>query len=146
MYKQLGIPHTESDPDASWDEVREVQDQMKNHLRACNIIFNAGEETNQDRVLSAKELGSSTIPVLSLMVKDHKAVDTNGNPKTRPVCGASSAINGKISEYLADILDAVCQADESDEVISSEELLSQMDDLNEALEKRTYLRVFVWDI
>ena len=77
------------------------------------------------------------------MMKDHKEVDTEGNPKTRPACGTSSAINGELSEFLADIFDAVCQADPTDEVISSEELASYIDDLNQELEQETFQKDFV---
>ena len=56
-------------------------------------------------------------------------------PKTRPVCGTSSSINGELSEWISEILEALSQSIESDEVISSEELLSYVDKLNRLLEE-----------
>ena len=58
----------------------------------------------------------------------------NGKPKSRPVCGPSSSLNGEISEWLADILDSVNESEDTEEVISSEELLSYLDDLAKRIE------------
>ena len=51
------------------------------------------------------------------------------------MCGASSSINGKISEIISEVLEATCRCLETDEVISSEEMLSFIDDLNEVLRR-----------
>ena len=45
---------------------------MKAHTRAANCIFNTGEHTNKERTWAAKELRSTTIPVLKFLSKDHK--------------------------------------------------------------------------
>ena len=82
IYRQLGEVHTKGDPVVSWGDVTDSQRVIKCHLRALNHIFKIGLETNQDRVWRAKELRSTVIPMLSLMVKDHKPCDDKGNPKT----------------------------------------------------------------
>ena len=50
------------------------------------------------------------------------------------MCGASSVINGELSEYVADILDAMASTGSSEEVICSEDLLSHMDKLAEQMQ------------
>ena len=45
------------------------------------------------------------------------------------MCGASSCINGELSEWISDILDAMGDADGSEEAISGEEMQSYVDDL-----------------
>ena len=76
---------------------------------------------------------STTLPILSLLLKDHKKLEENGDPKSRPVCGASASMNGELSEWLADIID-VTSAEPSEEVISGEELLAHIDEMNERLQ------------
>ena len=135
MYWELGKEHVEGDATIDWERVREIQGIMKGHLRALNLIFNPGSETTcPDRVREAKELRATIIPIVSLLIKDHKEPDEQGRPKSRPVCGASSSINGELSEWISDILESISQSMETDEVVSSEELLSFVDDLNKTLE------------
>ena len=134
-YRMMGTPHIQNDPEASWEEVSEAQQEIKGHLRAINCIFSAGEETNQERVWSAKELRSTTIPVLKMLAKDHKKVDADGLPPGRPVCGASFSINGEVSHYTVDVLGALAAADTTEEVCSSEELLAFVDEVVEKLDQ-----------
>ena len=69
------------------------------------------------------------IPVLSLMLKDHKELKEGMLP-TRPVCGTSSSINGELSEYLSNIVDSINDCPETKKVISCEEVCGKLDDLN----------------
>ena len=115
---------------------------MKGHLRTLNLIFKPGSNTSaEDRVWQAKELKSTTIPMISLLVKDHKELTETGEPKVRPVCGASSSINGELSEWISSILDALADYKETSEVISSEEMLGKIDDLNKILGELKYQRM-----
>ena len=57
-----------------------------------------------------------------LLIKDHKPLDNEGKPASRPVCGASRSINGELSEYLSVILESVAASMKTDEVISGERL------------------------
>ena len=119
-----------------WGTVEETQRIIKGHLRALNLIFRPGQNTNsEDRVWQAKELRSTTIPVVSLLVKDHKELTETGEPQVRPVCGVSSSINGDMSEWLSSILYALADNPDGAVVISSEEMLGKIDDLNVILGK-----------
>ena len=136
-YERLGEEDTRDDPEVSWEEVRASQRTIKGHMRCVNHIFKMGEdqgEKGEKRVWNAKELESTVIPIVSLLVKDHKNPKQNGDPATRPVCGASRSINGEMSESVSDILDAAGNRSSRDEAISTEEMLSNIDDLTKKLE------------
>ena len=52
-------------------------------------MFQAGKEygqRGQERTVHAMELISTAIPILGGLAKDHKSLQDNGDPKTRPVC------------------------------------------------------------
>ena len=73
--------------------------------------------------------------MVSLLVKDHKDLTETGEPQVRPVCGVSSSINGDMSEWVSSILYALADNPDGAEVISSEEMLGKIDDLNVILGK-----------
>ena len=130
VYKRQGDPHTANDTVVTWKQVEDSQREMKGHLRAYNLIFQAGEnigEKGQNRVWQAKELESTVIPIMSQLLKDHKKVEPGQDAKSRPVCGASSSINGECSDWVSQIVDSTNSAIESKEVISCEELCGLID-------------------
>ena len=59
----------------------------------------------------------------------------DGKPASRPVCSASASINGELSEYVSKILESVAAALPTLEVISGEEMRSQIDELVKKLDK-----------
>ena len=108
-----------------------TEENKKGHLRFINNIMNPGAEGGQeDKVREAIELKSTVIPVVSLLVKDHKPCGEDGTPKSKskPVCGASSSLNGELSEWVALNLDSVNASLPTNEVISYKELLAHVDD------------------
>ena len=95
-------------------------------------MFNTGKdqgEKGEKRVWDATELESTVVPVLSLLLKDHKKLKENGDPATRPVCGASRSINGEMSEKVSNILDSAGAKCSVEEAISTEALLSNVDEI-----------------
>ena len=131
IWRRMCEVHTKCDPKVTWEDVQQSQREIKGHLRCLNHIFRPGKDNNEERVWKAKESRSTTIPVLSLLLKNHKCLEDNGDPKSRPVCGASNSMNGELSHWLSDVLEAVMASEDTDEVISSEELLAYVDELNE---------------
>ena len=121
-YTRQGAKHTCNDEVISWEEFAKIQRILKCHTRASNSIFNCGQdlgETEESRTRNAREMVSTTVPVLSLLAKDHKGLEENGDPKSRPVCGAHKSPNGELSELLSDIVESAVQADgQSKESIS----------------------------
>ena len=75
-------------------------------------------------------MANLAITNLYLLAKDHKDVKANGDPRTHPVCTASDTINIELSELIVQIIEAAIAAGPQAEVLSTEELLAQIDSLN----------------
>ena len=68
---------------------------------------------------------------MKLLVKDHKPLGTDGLPPTRPVVGASRGINVALSNILSDVIEPISKTiPNTGEVISSEHMLSEVNQLN----------------
>ena len=133
-----GLVHVSKDELVRWERVEIAQRVVRCHTRALNRIFKPGSSHGDmaaARTEEAKELRATTIPVFSLMAKDHKWREAGADPATRGVCGAARSINGELSEYLADILDASTQGVDTGERISTEDMLAGLDSLAQDLEK-----------
>ena len=65
--------------------------------------------------MHAKELVATAIPLLSIVAKDHKKLSTNGDPKTRPICGACHSI------------DSANNCEDTDESIETEDMMHEVD-------------------
>merc|ERR1711954_282286 len=129
-YEQQGDVHCSGDPIVTWDEAAMSKKIILGHCKALNRILRIGEShgrQSMERAWEAKELDSSTVPVVIFLARDHKAAETNGDPKTRPVCCCSTSINGEMSEYVSHLLEAALSAQGSKESISTEDLLSMVD-------------------
>ena len=95
-----------------------------------NRVFQAGLDhgkEGQERTWHAKELVATAIPLLSIVAKDHKKLSTNGDPKTRPMCGACHSINGELSEWVSLILDSANNCEDTDESIGTEDMMHEVD-------------------
>ena len=122
-----------------WEELKSIQSEIKGHLRGLNLVFNTGEdhgEKGRSRACAAKEMAATSVPLATLLAKDHKNPEVNGDPKTRPVCSASRSPNGELSEWTSDITDAAIEAPGTSlESIGIEELLSMVDKVAEEIGK-----------
>ena len=68
---------------------------------------------------------------MHLLVKDHKVIKEGQLPPTRPVVAANTGLNVPLSEILCHILEPIVRnAKQSAEVVSSEQLLNLVDQLN----------------
>merc|ERR1712079_847671 len=88
------------------------------------------ENLDQDlgmRVEGAYQQECDTIPILFTLPKDHSRKEENGDPRTRPVCGAKRSVNGRVGNLLSEVLRAVIEGEETDECISTEEMLHHME-------------------
>ena len=74
-------------------------------------------------------MANLTIPNLYLLAKDHKELEPNGDPKTRPVCTASETMNIELSEWVTDVVEAALATGFQTEVISTEEKMKKIDDV-----------------
>ena len=90
------------------------------HLQCLDQIFNPGKSTgNTKKMWMTKELKSTVIPVLSILMRDHKPVK-DVVPESRPVYGTRRSINSEMSEWGSS------RAEPIDEVIISEEMLAKV--------------------
>ena len=65
----------------SWNNVLEAQKDIKGHLHTLNKVFQTGSNWHQkarDRTRAAKEVANLTIPLLYLLLKDHKPEEKDG--------------------------------------------------------------------
>ena len=93
--------------------IKDSQKLITGTLKALNRVFSTALDQGENgigRVWEAKKIKSTSIPVNTFTPKDHKPCGPDGLPKTRPLCGAHRTMNGEISEWLADILEAAINA------------------------------------
>ena len=84
-YLSMGLEHTKKDRIATLKEVLEKQRLLTSHARALVNIFKVGinhGDGNQNRVWDNSSSQAGSIPVLYLMPKMHKPIQSNGLPKT----------------------------------------------------------------
>ena len=65
---------------------------------------------NEFEELIAYTSQAGVVPALSTMPKDHKPLDENNEPKTRPVFGANTSANGRLNDIASDVLEKVADA------------------------------------
>ena len=131
-FVEQGRKHVKDDKEINWKEATAYQNHLSGHTRVLVKVFNVGAqwgEKNEQRVVGAYTTKATVIPVLTTMPKDHKPLDENGDPKTRPVCKASSCANGRISDLVSDVLDKVANVvKDTAECKSTEEMLNKIEE------------------
>ena len=97
-------------------------------------IFKIGKGWNhEDRIRETMLNEGLAVYPVSLLHKDHKVWDKYGSkpPPTRHVAGGHVGMNMHLSEILSDILEPIVGTLEGgEEVISTEDLLARIDELN----------------
>ena len=145
-YVRQGRKHVGDDRAVDWPEIYSIRRRMTCHARALVQIFNIGEShgsDNERRVRGAYQQDCDTIPILFTLPKDHKDKEENGDPKTRPVCGAKRSVNGRVGNLLSEVLRAVIEGEETDECISTEEMLHHMEVAAEEIAALTGVKITV---
>ena len=108
--------------------------EMNAHSTMWCKIVKAGEEASSHSVQRVKENltaseGCDPPPMYALR-KDHKKSNNDEEgPPTRPVCGATSAYNGKLSHLISMILKEVRKEDDN-ACESTEDLLAAIEETN----------------
>ena len=136
-YRLQGAPHTKNDVKVTWREIETAKREIANHTKAITNIFRMGEdwgEKGEWRVRRAMNEQTTVVPQMHCTQKDHKELPESGVPKSRPICDASSTMNQRISNTITEVLQALTKADnETCEVVSTEDLLSCIEDLNKQI-------------
>ena len=127
-------PHTENDEEITWKEKEESEKVLNAHTAQLARILMIGKKWKQeDRVKSAVTNHLGHIPSLYSLPKDHKPVPDDTGPKCRPVCGASEAPNGQLSEILSEVVVALSHNMDKEigtMCLSTEEMLAEIDKVN----------------
>lgn len=114
--------HTQDDNKINLTDVDEIENRMNGHAIMFARFLKMGEKWNHEsRVKEAVTTKFGPIPMLFGLRKDHKNVapeKKDEGPPTRPVCSASSSINGPLSHVISIVLNKL--ADEMDENIGTE--------------------------
>ena len=129
-YIRQGRKHVGDDREVDWPEIYRIRKRMSCHAKVLVKIFNIGKshgDGNVMRVEGAYQQECDTIPILFTLPKDHSRKEENGDPRTRPVCGAKRSVNGRVGNLISEVLRAVIEGEETDECISTEEMLHHME-------------------
>ncbi|KAJ7323144.1 hypothetical protein OS493_032147 [Desmophyllum pertusum] len=114
-YRVACQPQVENDPTVTEELHEKAQAEANAHSVLWVRILNAGEGVGgQARIKSNMLVSNYTLAPLYALRKDHKnTVDHNIGPPVRPVCGAVSAYNKKLSHLMSFILAEVWKEEES---------------------------------
>merc|ERR1712240_951418 len=139
MYSKLVKVHTDKDIEVNWDQLEEAQKVIRSHSRSIAKITGLGVnegENNIDRCHQNVSSWACDPPILRAVAKTHKATDSKGNPKSRPIVGAARRLTTPLGEQLSDLLDPVARTrDRIWEAQSTEEVLRKIKEANQRLEE-----------
>ena len=130
-YKLASIPHTEGDEGISKKEYVDLEKIINAHSSMWTRILNLGKDKkDKDRFRSNMITRNSPYAPLYTLRKDHKKYDNeNDGPPVRPVCGADSTYNYKLSHLITKVLERVIY-EENTTCESTEEILAEFNSLN----------------
>ena len=130
-YREACQTHTENDPTVDQDFHEKVQKQANAHSTFWVRILRTGEELGgQARIKGNMLVQDCILPPLYALRKDHKhIVNPVNGPPVRPICGAVSAYNRKLSYLMSFILNEVWKEAES-VCMNTEEMLADFKRFN----------------
>ena len=134
-YEESGNKHVKDDLIVGWDELKEAQTRLNGHVAMMVKIFKIGKNwEHQDRIRETMMGESLSVCPVSLLYKDHKGWKNGSGtiPPTRSVAGGHVGMNMHLSEIISDILEPIVETlTDGDEVISTEDLVANIEDTNE---------------
>ena len=136
-YKDAMKQHIKDDTKINEKEVADIEKRMNGHAIMFARFLRMGEKWHHEkRVKQAVTTKVGPIPLMFGLRKDHKHVPPDRKkegPPTRPVCGASSSINGPLSHILSEILNRLADVMDSEigtECRSTEEMIAGFEQTN----------------
>ena len=131
-YRMAGQEHIKNDAIVTDAEKESLETLMNAHGIMWTRILNAGQNFNHEERIRKNMLNENCeVAPLYTLRKDHKVcVDKTKGPPTRPICGAESCYNGKMSHLLSRILTPVKEESETS-CRSTEEMLAAIKTVNE---------------
>ena len=128
-YRDSILPHIGMDPEVDETEMHEIENVLNAHGISWTRILTAGGYTGHEKRIRENMVGRNvSAPPLYGLRKDHKVHgDEVVGPPSRPVCGASSSSNYRLSHIISLILSEVWQRDRSGSVcMNTEEMMSDI--------------------
>ena len=132
LYEKIGEEKCKQDRVIDDCEHRKIEKRINDHVRFWTRIMNTGiNHDHMERIMSSKQSVSENAATKYYMYKDHK---TEGG--YRPVVSGCNSDTLGLSNTLSEVVEAVCMAvDNPYEVISSEDMLSRIEECNKEIEK-----------
>jgi hypothetical protein len=134
--------HFRNDDEVSIEDVKNAEVDINNTARVFADILNLGKGTGQAKRCKETLISSMAgIPTLQGMRKDHKPNvdgDKDKGPPLRPLCGANKSLNAPLGGLISTLLKGVCDelsAKTGTEILSTEELCREAEDLNNKIAK-----------
>ena len=127
----MGMKSTSTDKRLQRKQVKEIETKINDHTRMFCKILNAGEHHDHlTRIIESKVVESEVTAPKYFLLKDHKKEES-----WRPVVSGCTSNTLGLSNLLSDIVESVANAVEDPyEVISSEDLLSRVENFNQKLD------------
>ena len=132
-YRESVMPHVGDDPQVSQNDHDAIDKTLTAHGISWVRMLSAGENSrHEDRIKDNMISSNSPIPPLYGLRKDHKFHhDVVAGPPSRPVCGADSSANFRLSHLLSLILSELWQRDQSGSVcMNTEEMMAEVTRVN----------------
>ena len=131
-YKEECAKHVTNDRVIDEKEHLRAQTLINAHSTIWANITKAGEAfKSSDRVKNNLLVENSDLAPIYALRKDHKICeDINKGPPTRPVCGAASAYNNKLSNFVSTIIKPIWTHNEN-VCTNTEEMMAAIKETNE---------------
>jgi hypothetical protein len=142
--------HYSGDKVVDIDEAMEAEDELNNLSRVFAGVLKLGVNANQGQRCRETLISTmAAIPAMQGYRKDHKG-DINGDkskgPPLRPLCAANKSMNAPLGCLVSNILKSVGDeqsAKNRTEIMSTEELCREAEDVNRAIADETTDRIDV---
>ena len=134
-YKIAGQCHSEKDEVITEKEKDQLENNMNAHAAMWIRFLNAGEKRKQQERIERNMLQeNSDVAPMYVLRKDHKKLgidydDDEKGPPTRPICGAETCYNSKMSYLLSNLLYPLVEECETN-CNSTEEMLASIGEVN----------------
>ena len=139
-YERQGDQHVTEDRKVEKEELGVIQARMNCLSRSLAKIVGLGSnwgEKNEARCWGNVATEACIAPLLYPSPKTHKAVDTRGDPSSRPIVQANSCVTSRPGELLANLLEgALLSYPVQQECKSTEEMLAKVDLANKEVMAR----------
>ena len=133
----MGAQHTNNDKEVSLQEMKEIQRKIMGHCSLWTRFSSMGNAwSHEDRVKEVLVTNICNVAPMYFLTKDHKVVKPGQLPASQPVVSSREGMSYPFSNIISDVIEPLASnIPENSDVVSTEDLLSKIDRLNEQLHK-----------